>query len=217
MADARVDCRGRPDARAILAADAALSGRGRARPGRRARHDRPRRAGRGRHDRSHGRGSRRYAELNDATVIAHVARPGGGTLDGAAAVDRRARRPVSRHVRQAERRGVRGHGRRDRAAAKSSAAASRSFAPRRARRSISTRRCTRRPLKRIAEETGGRFYTPDSVAGIAEDVRYAGRGVTSVEERPLWNMPIVLIALMGLCARSGATGAPWAWRERLRT
>ncbi len=60
------------------------------------------------------------------------------------------------------------------------------------------------PLRRIADETGGRFYTPDTVAGMAEDVRYAGRGVTSVEERELWNMPIVLIALMGLvCAEWG--------------
>ena len=59
-------------------------------------------------------------------------------------------------------------------------------------------------LRRIAEETGGRFYAADKVEGIAEDVRYAGRGVTSVEERPLWNMPIVLIALMALiCAEWG--------------
>jgi uncharacterized membrane protein len=60
------------------------------------------------------------------------------------------------------------------------------------------------PLRRIAEETGGRFYTPDTTAGMAEDVRYAGRGVTSVEERELWNMPIILIALMGIvCAEWG--------------
>ncbi|MBI3047266.1 MAG: hypothetical protein HYY76_03050 [Acidobacteria bacterium] len=60
------------------------------------------------------------------------------------------------------------------------------------------------PLRRIAEETGGRFYTPDTAAGMAEDVRYAGRGVTTVEERELWNMPIILIALMGLvCAEWG--------------
>ena len=60
------------------------------------------------------------------------------------------------------------------------------------------------PLRRIADETGGRFYTPETAAGLAEDVRYAGRGVTSVEERELWNMPIILIALMGLvCAEWG--------------
>ena len=46
------------------------------------------------------------------------------------------------------------------------------------------------PLRRIAEETGGKFYTAENVAGLAEDVRYAGRGVTSVEERELWNMEL---------------------------
>jgi uncharacterized membrane protein len=60
------------------------------------------------------------------------------------------------------------------------------------------------PLRRIAEETGGKFYSPDTAKGLAEDVRYAGRGVTSVEERELWNMPIILLALMGLvCAEWG--------------
>jgi len=60
------------------------------------------------------------------------------------------------------------------------------------------------PLRRIAEETGGRFYTAENVAGVAEDVSYAGRGVTSVEQRELWNMPIVLIMLVGLvCAEWG--------------
>jgi len=60
------------------------------------------------------------------------------------------------------------------------------------------------PLRRIAEETGGKFYTPANIAGLAEDVRYAGRGVTSVEERELWNMPIILVLLMGLvCAEWG--------------
>ena len=39
------------------------------------------------------------------------------------------------------------------------------------------------PMRRIAEETGGKFYTADTAQGLAEDIRYAGRGVTSVEER----------------------------------
>jgi uncharacterized membrane protein len=60
------------------------------------------------------------------------------------------------------------------------------------------------PLRRIADETSGRFYTTDNAAGLAEDVRYAGRGVTSVEERELWNMPIILLLLVGLvCAEWG--------------
>jgi len=60
------------------------------------------------------------------------------------------------------------------------------------------------PLRRIAQETGGRFYNAATVAGIADDVRYAGRGVTSIEERELWNMPVILLSLMALiCAEWG--------------
>ncbi len=53
-------------------------------------------------------------------------------------------------------------------------------------------------LQRIADETGGRFYAAADAAGLAEDIRYTGRGVTTVEERELWHMPIVLIALLAL-------------------
>jgi uncharacterized membrane protein len=62
-------------------------------------------------------------------------------------------------------------------------------------------------LKRIAEETGGRFYTTDTVSGMGEDLRYTGRGVTTIEERELWHMPIVLMLLVGLVC------AEWAYRR----
>jgi hypothetical protein len=52
-------------------------------------------------------------------------------------------------------------------------------------------------LRRIADETGGRFYTRDTVGSLAEDLKYSGRGVTVVEERELWDMPIVLVLLVG--------------------
>ena len=59
-------------------------------------------------------------------------------------------------------------------------------------------------MKRIAQETGGRFYAADAAQTLADDVRVAGRGVTAVEERELWNMSIVLISLLGLvCAEWG--------------
>jgi uncharacterized membrane protein len=53
-------------------------------------------------------------------------------------------------------------------------------------------------MQRIAAETGGRFYSPESAAALPEDLRYTGRGVTTIEERELWHMPIVLILLVGL-------------------
>jgi uncharacterized membrane protein len=62
-------------------------------------------------------------------------------------------------------------------------------------------------LRRIADETGGRFYTPETMQGLAEDLRYTGRGVTTVEERELWHLPIVFILLIGLLS------AEWAYRR----
>ena len=53
-------------------------------------------------------------------------------------------------------------------------------------------------LERVAEETGGRFYTPDTVSSLAQDIQYVGRGVTVVEERDLWDMPVLLLLLVTL-------------------
>jgi uncharacterized membrane protein len=59
-------------------------------------------------------------------------------------------------------------------------------------------------LKRIAQDTGGRFYTADATASLPDDLKYSGRGVTAVEERELWHMPILLMALVAtLCAEWG--------------
>jgi uncharacterized membrane protein len=59
-------------------------------------------------------------------------------------------------------------------------------------------------LKRIARDTGGRFYTSDAITSLPEDLKYSGRGVTAVEERELWHMPILLMALVGVvCAEWG--------------
>jgi len=53
-------------------------------------------------------------------------------------------------------------------------------------------------LERVAGETGGRFYTPDTVGTLPDDVQYVGGGVTVVEERDLWDMPALLLLLVGL-------------------
>jgi len=62
-------------------------------------------------------------------------------------------------------------------------------------------------LRRIAEDTGGRFFTPSNAALLPEAVTYTGRGVTVVEERDLWDMPILLFLLLGLLS------AEWAFRR----
>jgi hypothetical protein len=62
-------------------------------------------------------------------------------------------------------------------------------------------------LKRVAEETGGRFFTTPDASSLPEAISYSGRGVTVVEERELWDMPALFIALVGLIA------AEWGYRR----
>src|SRR5204863_3863741 len=62
-------------------------------------------------------------------------------------------------------------------------------------------------LKRIAEETGGRFFTAANASSLPEAISYSGRGVTVVEERELWDMPALLMLLLALL------GAEWAVRR----
>ncbi len=63
-------------------------------------------------------------------------------------------------------------------------------------------------LERIADETGGRYYTPETAATLPEDIRFSGGGVTVTEERDLWDMPILFLLLAGLM------GAEWGYRRK---
>lgn len=62
-------------------------------------------------------------------------------------------------------------------------------------------------LRRLADETGGRFFRAADAAGLPEAISYSGRGITVVEEKELWDMPIILIALLGLM------GGEWWFRR----
>jgi hypothetical protein len=67
----------------------------------------------------------------------------------------------------------------------------------------------RRPLlERIAAETGGRFYTPDTVASLPLDVGYSGGGATVEESQALWDMPALFLAVVMLVS------AEWAYRKQ---
>ncbi|MDX1676120.1 MAG: glutamine amidotransferase, partial [Longimicrobiales bacterium] len=57
-------------------------------------------------------------------------------------------------------------------------------------------RMRRGTLERVAAETGGRFYTADRVASLAEDLTYADRGVTVVEELELWDAPVAFALIL---------------------
>lgn len=62
-------------------------------------------------------------------------------------------------------------------------------------------------LQRLADETGGRAYTAATMNRLPEDLRYSERGITVVEERDLWDMPALLVLLLGCLL------GEWSWRR----
>jgi uncharacterized membrane protein len=147
-----------------------------------------------------------FVELNDASVVAHVTRPDGSVVDvpmqwsGERSGEYIATVPTtgqgSYEARIEATRGGQTIG---------TTMAHVRAAPGDAEFFDATMHAT--TLRRIAEETGGRFYTADTISGLAEDLRYTGRGVTTVEERELWHLPIILLLLIGLLS------AEWGYRR----
>jgi hypothetical protein len=62
-------------------------------------------------------------------------------------------------------------------------------------------------LRRIASETGGRYYPLADAARMVDDVGFTESGVTVREARDLWDMPILFFLLIGLL------GADWGYRR----
>jgi uncharacterized membrane protein len=62
-------------------------------------------------------------------------------------------------------------------------------------------------LQRVAEETDGRFFKAADTSTLVDAITYSGKGITVVEERELWDMPIVLFLLLGLM------GSEWMYRR----
>ncbi len=62
-------------------------------------------------------------------------------------------------------------------------------------------------LKRIASETGGRFYTPATAAQLSEDLSYSKGGVTVTEQKDLWDMPALFLLVLALLS------AEWIYRR----
>jgi hypothetical protein len=63
-------------------------------------------------------------------------------------------------------------------------------------------------LRQVAEQTGGRFYTPATIATLPEDVSFTESGTTIVEERDLWDMPVIFLLLFVM------VGTEWGYRKR---
>jgi len=63
-------------------------------------------------------------------------------------------------------------------------------------------------LKRLASDTGGRYYTAGDVNTLPEDISYADSGASRLEEKELWDMPVFFLLMVG------AACAEWILRKR---
>ena len=51
-------------------------------------------------------------------------------------------------------------------------------------------------LTRLAAQTGGKYWRPQDLADLPDEISLSEAGVTTRETRELWNMPIVLAAIL---------------------
>ena len=62
-------------------------------------------------------------------------------------------------------------------------------------------------LKRIAEETGGQYYTEETLAKLPEDLTFTKSGATVLQQMDLWDMPAIFFLLVALVSTE------WAYRK----
>ena len=62
-------------------------------------------------------------------------------------------------------------------------------------------------LRRVADETGGKFYTPDRISDLAKDIVFTDVGNTVVDRKDLWDMPILFLLLIALVT------SEWGYRK----
>ena len=64
-------------------------------------------------------------------------------------------------------------------------------------------------LEKLAAETGGRYWRPQELSSLPSEISYSDAGITTRETKDLWNMPIVFLLLLGLCASEWLLRRKW--------
>jgi hypothetical protein len=64
-------------------------------------------------------------------------------------------------------------------------------------------------LQKLSAETGGNYYTPDTVSKLAEDVVHSEAGITVRETRDLWDMPALFLGFLLLAATQWIMRRKW--------
>ncbi|PYV18966.1 MAG: hypothetical protein DMG07_02840, partial [Acidobacteria bacterium] len=63
-------------------------------------------------------------------------------------------------------------------------------------------------LKRLAADTAGRYYSPSAMRTLPEDISFVDNGASRIEEKDLWDMPLLFLLLVG------AVSGEWVLRKR---
>jgi uncharacterized membrane protein len=64
-------------------------------------------------------------------------------------------------------------------------------------------------LEKLSAQTGGRYYRPDEVSKLGEDISYSDAGITVRETRDLWDMPAVFFLALVLCCTEWLLRRKW--------
>ena len=63
-------------------------------------------------------------------------------------------------------------------------------------------------LNQLARDTGGRYYSPRDVRSLPEDISFVDNGSSRIEEKDLWDMPLIFLILFG------SVSTEWVIRKR---
>ncbi len=66
----------------------------------------------------------------------------------------------------------------------------------------------RQLLERLADQTGGRYYTTSNAKRLPDEISFSEAGITARENKDLWNMPVVFLLLLAI------RSAEWLLRRR---
>jgi hypothetical protein len=64
-------------------------------------------------------------------------------------------------------------------------------------------------LEKLAEQTGGRYYSAKDMSKLAEQISFSEAGITTRETKDIWDMPIVFLAAFSIRAMEWLLRRKW--------
>ena len=67
----------------------------------------------------------------------------------------------------------------------------------------------RRLLQQLSKETNGRYWQPNEVKTLPQEITYSEAGISVRQTYPIWNMPIVFLLLLGMLSTEWLLRRKW--------